>query len=251
VGGQHRVALACVLLLCAAPAAAQDPDSPANPRRPFWKLFTELGNDVKHLPSRDTLLWLSIGGGTALAVHRLDDDVNARLVGDPWVDDVFAPGAIAGRTYVHFAGAAITYVWGRAARQPRVAHIGVDLIRAQLMTYALTQAVKLSARRERPDGSNNRSFPSGHASITFASATVLQRHFGWRGALLYPVASYVAMSRLHENRHYLSDVIFGAALGLVAGRTVTRHGRNQWTVSPALMPDGGYALTVTVYSHSP
>jgi membrane-associated phospholipid phosphatase len=117
-------------------------------------------------------------------------------------------------------------------------HIGVDLLRAQIMTQALTLGLKLAVRRDRPDGTGY-SFPSGHSSVTFASATVLQRHLGWRAALpTYTVASYVAISRLHENRHFLSDVTFGAALGIAAGRTITRHGRNTWVMTPASVPGG-------------
>jgi hypothetical protein len=69
---------------------------------------------------------------------------------------------------------------------------------------------------------------------------VLQRHFGWKGALAYSVSAYVAASRLHENRHYLSDVIFGAAIGTVAGRTVTRHGRDTWSVAASPTRGGMY-----------
>ena len=45
------------------------------------------------------------------------------------------------------------------------------------------------------------------------------------------------MSRLHDNVHYTSDVIFGAATGIVIGRTVTWHGRNFYA-SPMLLPKG-------------
>jgi membrane-associated phospholipid phosphatase len=69
-------------------------------------------------------------------------------------------------------------------------------------------------------------FPSGHAADTFAFATALERHLGWKGAVpAYIFASYVAISRLPDNRHYLSDMVFGATVGIIAGRTVTRHGR--------------------------
>ena len=44
------------------------------------------------------------------------------------------------------------------------------------------------------------------------------------------------MSRLQENRHFISDVVFGAALGVAAGRTTTRHGRATWTLVPDLAP---------------
>lgn len=246
-----RAAIILALVLAGSPARAQTPDSPANPRRPIWRIFTDIASDFRHLPSRDTLLWLSIGGGMALGVHPLDDDVNTRLVRGEGVEDFFEPGRIIGHGWTQFAGAAATYTWGRMAKQPRVVHIAVDLLRAQAMTYGLTNALKYATHRERPDHSNHRSFPSGHASMTFASATVLQRHFGWKGALAYPIASYVATSRLHENRHFLSDVIFGGTLGLVVGRTVTRHGRNQWTITPTAPTGDGFGLVVTMYSRCP
>jgi len=101
-------------------------------------------------------------------------------------------------------------------------------------------------RRERPDGSNNLSFPSGHSSVTFATATVIERHLGWRKAIAaYAIASYVAMSRIHDDQHYLSDVIFGAAVGSIAGRTVVHHAADYWAMTPVAVPGGGVALMVT------
>jgi hypothetical protein len=118
----------------------------------------------------------------------------------------------------------------------------MDLLRAQMLTEMLVQTIKFSTQRERPDESNSHSFPSGHAAITFAGATVLERHLGWRrSALAYAAATYVATSRLHDNRHFLSDVAFGAAVGTLAGRTVTQHGRDNWSFMPVPVP-GGVAI---------
>jgi membrane-associated phospholipid phosphatase len=54
------------------------------------------------------------------------------------------------------------------------------------------------------------------------------------------------MSRLHENVHNASDVVFGAAVGIVIGRSVTWHGRNfygrSFTAMPMLLPSGGGSL---------
>ena len=61
---------------------------------------------------------------------------------------------------------------------------------------------------------------------------------------MYTLSAYVAASRLHQNRHYLSDVIFGAALGTVAGRTVTKHGRDTWSVAAAPTRGGGLTLGI-------
>jgi membrane-associated phospholipid phosphatase len=106
----------------------------------------------------------------------------------------------------------------------------------------LVEPLKFATQRMRPDQSNRLSFPSGHAAVTFASATVLERHLGWRKSLLgYALASYVAASRLHDNRHYLSDVVMGAAVGSVAGRTVVHHAADYWAVVPVSVP-GGVAI---------
>jgi membrane-associated phospholipid phosphatase len=134
-------------------------------------------------------------------------------------------------------GAIATYAIGRLSGRPQVASLGADLISAQIVAQTLTAGIKLSARRSRPDGGEF-SFPSGHTSVTFATATVMQRHFGWKAGLpSYALASYVAASRVHVKRHFLSDVAFGAAIGIVAGRTVTvGRGRARFAVSPVAAP---------------
>jgi membrane-associated phospholipid phosphatase len=108
------------------------------------------------------------------------------------------------------------------------------------VTQALTAAVKTTVRRIRPDGTHY-SFPSGHSAVTFASATVVQRHFGWKaGVPAYALATYVAASRIQAKRHYLSDVTLGAAIGIAAGRTVTiGRGDRRFAVAPMAVPGGG------------
>ena len=81
--------------------------------------------------------------------------------------------------------------------------------------------------------------PSGHTTVTFASATVLERHFGWKvGLPAYAVAGYVGISRVQMRRHNLSDVAFGAALGIVAGRTVTIGRGRSLELAPLATPSG-------------
>ena len=132
-------------------------------------------------------------------------------------------------------------VIGRAKDRPKVSHMGMDLIQSLAVSEALVQTLKYTTRRERPDGSGRNSFPSGHAADTFAFATALERHLGWKGAVpAYIFASYVAISRLPDDRHWLSDVVFGATTGIIAGRTVTRHGR-PFPVAVVSVP-GGMAI---------
>lgn len=225
------------------PANPQAPKSPANPRRPLWRLVSDVGSDFKHLPSVDTAEWLAGGGALSLLVHPYDDNVNNRLAGKSWVHTAFGPGKVIGYGATQFGAAAATMFWGRHFKQPKIVHLGTDLLRAQIMTQLITVGIKESVRRQRPDKSGGFSFPSGHASVTFASATVLERHLGWHSFPAYVVASYVAASRLHENRHFISDVVFGAAIGAVCGRTTTRHGRDQWVMMPAMGP-GKVAIVI-------
>jgi len=139
-----------------------------------------------------------------------------------------------------------TYTLGRAIHRPKLALVGADLIRAQVLGQTLTQAVKMSVNRTRPDGTTL-SFPSGHTSASFATATVLQRHFGWKvGAPAYAAATWVAASRVQMKRHFVSDVVFGASVGILAGRTVTvGRGSARFEVAPMPVPGGGIGLSLT------
>jgi membrane-associated phospholipid phosphatase len=100
--------------------------------------------------------------------------------------------------------------------------------------------LKYSVQRERPDGSNQHSFPSGHTASAFATASVLQQSYGWKvGTVAYLVAGYVGSARMVHNRHYLSDVAFGAAIGIAGARTVMRSDRQRTvTVSASYVEDG-------------
>lgn len=207
-------------------------------------LVKDLALDVVHLPSKENLFWVGVGGGTALAVHPADDYVNEALLNSPFADKFFKPGAVLGQLGTLLGTATTVYVVGRVRDQPKVSHMGMDLIQALVISETLTQSLKRITRRERPDGSGATSFPSGHAADTFAFATALERHLGWKGAVpAYIFSSYVAVSRLPANRHWLSDAVFGATVGIIAGRTVTRHGR-EFPVTVAL-EDGGVSATYT------
>jgi hypothetical protein len=218
---------------------------PPTPRHTGVKaLFRDLFDDIKHLPSKENQLWAGFGGGLALAVHPFDDNLNRSLVNSNFADKFFKPGEVLGQLPTLLSAATITYVVGRVRHQPKVSHMGMDLIQSLAISEALTQTIKYSVRRERPDGSSRNSFPSGHAADTFAFATALERHLGWKGAVpAYIFASYVAISRVPANRHWFSDAVFGSAVGIIAGRTVTRHGR-PFPVAVAAVPGGAAILYV-------
>jgi membrane-associated phospholipid phosphatase len=227
--------------------STEQKEPPTPPHTGIRALFGNLGEDVKHLPELQNAYLAAIGGGLALAVHPADQTFNAKLQSHyGTVNTIFAPGKYIGGTPEQIALSLGTYAFGRWRDQPKVAHLGLDLIQAQILTELMVEPLKFSVRRLRPDGSNRQSFPSGHAAITFATATVIERHLGWRKAVLgYVIASYVASSRLHDNVHFLSDVVFGAAVGSIAGRTVVHHAADYWSFTPVAVPGGGVALMVT------
>ncbi len=221
-----------------------------NSERP--SLVRQIGTDFKNVfTTRENVAILGIGLGAAWGAGRFDQEIvqselNSELHPGTSLDGIFEAGEILGGSIAQVGGAFATYGLGKALDRENVERLGRDLVRAQVLTQSLTLGVKLIVRRERPDGSNQASFPSGHASGAFASATVLQRHYGWRvGVPAYAVAGYVATSRLNEGRHYLSDVVFGAAVGILAGRTVTVKVANAtFALSPTL-PEGGFGIQLT------
>jgi hypothetical protein len=251
----NRIACAMLALLACSPVgtasadddtqAATTTEKPPSPSTGFRTLFRDLGGDIRHLPSVDSAVVASIGGGLALGLHPLDDDVNQKLAGS---GSFFKAGDIAGNTLTLMGASMSAYGLGRAFGENKLAHVGLDLLRAQIVTEGLVESLKYSVQRPRPDGSSGYSFPSGHAAVTFATATVLDRHHSWRISVpAYAFAAYVATSRLHDNVHNLSDVAFGAALGTVVGRTVTRHGASNFAIVPE--PTRGGMALMFVRSH--
>ena len=199
--------------------------------------FESTINDFRQLPSKENLTWLAIGGAAALAGHAKDWNVTRSMSTSRQLGDALKPGETIGGARMQLIGALATYTVGRTTGNRRVEALGSDLVRANIVAQSVTAGIKLAVGRTRPDGTQY-SFPSGHTSVTFATATVLQRHFGWKvGAPAYALASYVAASRVQAQRHFLSDVAFGASIGIVAGRTVTiGRGSARFAVSPTVAP---------------
>src|SRR5262245_29913648 len=218
---------------------AQPPAQSSTSRHPGIKeVASDLVGAVKNFPSKENLFWAALGGGLALAVHPADDNVNQSFVNSDFAKDFFKFGKYLGQLYTLLPVAGAVYTVGRAKDLPKISHVGADLIESLALSEGLVQGLKFATRRERPDGSDKHSFPSGHAADTFAFATALERHLSWRWAVpAYIFASYVAISRLPDNKHWLSDTVFGATTGIIAGRTVTRHGR-PFPITVAAVPGG-------------
>lgn len=229
---------------------AAKPERPAPPaakatddgRRTMGRLPANLGRGAVGVFSLDNLTPFAAGALVTSAGASFDHQVQESVAdpGNGFGKQLSTAGALPAAITV--AG---LFVGGRFAHGTRFRAMTYDLADATLLNAAYTEVLKVAARRERPDGSNNQSFPSGHASNAFTFATVVELHYGWKlGAPAYVVASAIAYSRLLQDVHYLSDVLAGATLGFIVGRTVVRvNGKPldrppgkqvTWSVSPIL-----------------
>lgn len=211
----------------------------------FGSLFRDFGTDLKRFPSVETGVLLGGAGVVSAAVYPEDREISNSFAGSAALGETLESGNVLGGAAMQAGFAVGTYALGRALGSEKVSIVGADLIRAQMLTTLFTQAIKFSTQRTRPDGLKY-SFPSGHTSSSFATATVLQRHYGWKAGIpAYALATYVAASRVQDRHHYLSDVVFGAALGVAAGRTVTiGRGTARFAMAP-IAADGGGGVAFT------
>lgn len=123
-----------------------------------------------------------------------------------------------------------------------------QLGQSYLVTMGATYALKHTIDSTRPDGSDNHSFPSGHASSAFAGASYLQFRYGWKyGVPGYLVASAVAWSRVDSDHHHWRDVIASAVLANVSAYFLTERFEKKVAVIPLVDPgDGAYGLMAAV-----
>jgi hypothetical protein len=242
------VAAVVVLVQTSACAFAQtEATAPANPR-PFSSLFRSIGKDVTRLATPQPAIVLAVGGALAALAAQADQKTLRSMTASHGVEEALDGGSLAGDGYTQVASAFAVYAIGAATHSPTATNTGADLIEAQAVSGILTAGLKVAVRRTRPDGGHY-SFPSGHSSATFATADVLEQHFGWKvGIPAYIGATYVGASRIADRHHYLSDVVFGSAIGIASARTLAfaYHGR-QIRVAPAPAPGGG-AVFVTLVS---
>ena len=104
---------------------------------------------------------------------------------------------------------------------------GKQLFLSLLAAAAVTGGLNAVVHERGPDGGDH-SFPSGHTSISFASASYLQFRYGWRyGVPAFLAAAFVGYSRVEADEHWTKDVLGGAAIGIVSGWIFTSRYRRE------------------------
>lgn len=130
------------------------------------------------------------------------------------------------------------YLYGKIKKSPKAVRVSLNSAKAFVLTTAFTYAIKYLTHRHRPNQDNPANpnlwegpfgsfdydaFPSGHTSAAFAIATVFASEYRdkiWVPVLAYIMASGAGLSRIYDDKHWASDVLFGAALGYGIGKLV-------------------------------
>jgi membrane-associated phospholipid phosphatase len=106
------------------------------------------------------------------------------------------------------------------------------LLKTELLTLALTIPLKELTHVTRPDNSNDKSFPSAHTAHAFAAATFMAKEFRsksiWYGVGAYTLATGVGVMRILNNRHWVSDVMAGAGIGILSANIVYLTHQHRW-----------------------
>ena len=222
----------------------------------FKSFHRDLGKNFLGLFSRENVLPFSIGVlGTGVSLE-LDDNLHDyfRNVDDlgqenrrfPAVGDV---GAVLANRWFLLVGTGSLVLAAHSTSNERFQDMTYAWTQGYVLNNLLTEALKRGVRRERPNGQNTRSFSSGHAANAFTFATIVSHYYGPRAGIpAYGIAGFVALSRMEKNVHYLSDVVMGATLGYIVGKTVVRGRDKTSRVSwlPIVSPEGeGVGLMVS------
>ena len=129
-----------------------------------------------------------------------------------------------GKPYVLAPSIATMLFIGQHKGSGRFHDFAYTLAQAYTLNYTIVTAMKYAVGRERPDKSNNQSFPSGHAADGFMIASVVHHFYGPKGGLFgYTFGVLMASSRLKIDKHWISDVVAGASIGYLVGSSTCHN----------------------------
>jgi membrane-associated phospholipid phosphatase len=209
----------------------------------------------------DTQDWLFFGGALAAvaAAHQYDGSTRRHFAGPSPVLNGKDPNSLrdaapaVGATLVTWAFAQLTGSdTGRVEAYTMVEAAGLSAITAEGLKFAAGRARPNETSRVDDWRTGGSSFPSLHATAAFAVGTVLAEsgsdEYRWiRRVLGYGMAGATTYLRLHDNQHWLSDTVAGAAIGASTGRfAVNRREerRSEWEISVVPAQGGGMMLSL-------
>jgi hypothetical protein len=187
-------------------------------------LLPHLWEGTKASFADETVPYWTLSVMSAAGAFTQDDKVRSWFLEEEPLKGWENVGNFWGEGYTQ-AGVALAF-WGTGWlwKDQKLAGTGEVLMEAEILNGIFTTAFKSIVGRERPDKSSHDSFPSGHASDSFCFAAVIDDRLGHGyGAAAYALALLTGMSRMESDRHYFSDVVMGAGMGMIIGYSVSQR----------------------------
>ncbi len=228
------------------------PPPALNFRSDMQEAWHVLADDAKSVLTWKNLAIIGVAAGASVAIHQdWDDKVRDYTAEHPgrWGNAGKGIGYLGDFT-VQIPVLAGLYSYSLWDQNPHLHDLSGTLISAYAVTTTTTTLIKVAVDTERPSDRFNGGrygFPSYHTSSSFALASVMDVYYGPRAGIpAYLLAGIIGWTRIDERDHDLSDVVFGAVLGTVIGRTIARrHFERGWELSPFYDPvDGTTGLSL-------
>ncbi|MEI9919496.1 MAG: phosphatase PAP2 family protein [Bacteroidota bacterium] len=127
--------------------------------------------------------------------------------------------------YTQFAPIAMVYVFNAMGNkgEHKLLKTTSLLLQSEVLMCVIVRPLKTLTHETRPDGGSN-SFPSGHTAQAFVAATILHKEYGykspWYSIAGYTMATGVGLCRMAGNKHWASDVLVGAGIGVLSTNMV-------------------------------
>ena len=190
---------------------------------------------VSRMTDTTSLTWLAVGAVSVMTVQNSEVDIREDWVNHQKMSRYNANiGDLLGSGLASVAIVGAQYLCDEDSKNWK------DHSRALIWETGIVQVMKFSFGKQRPGNSDHyQSFPSGHTSTAFATATALTYAYGWKAAALaYPLAVFVAAARLSDDAHWASDVVGGAFLGTLVARASVSRDSIVSRFYPAIGPEG-------------
>ena len=209
----------------------------------YWKGYVADTKEIAIAPFRrknNNYIKLSLVAGITAGLYLADDDIR------DWVqENRNSTSEDISEFFEHFGDGKYTlpplaalYAYGHYYKHEQSRKTALLSLESFVITGIFTQALKFSLHRHRPvsgdsydtwDGpgisGSNLSFPSGHSSSVFSIATVIASEYKENvlvPPLAYGIASLTALSRVHDDKHWASDIFAGSALGYFTAKAVIK-----------------------------
>lgn len=138
-------------------------------------------------------------------------------------EDMAHFGDLSGQVIPNILYISGSYIYGKFTDENKAIRRIKIMAKATFYSGLTTMILKQVVGQRRPDSDNRRSFPSGHTTTAFAFASVIAMEHEWYwGTAAYAMATVTAISRIHDNAHYLHDVVAGATIGSAFGIALSK-----------------------------